>query len=145
MTGETFSERRKAARRVPRADEPLRRLRLRTGRELQVLDICSAGAQVEADWRILPGTHLDVHVMTREGRVLVRSRVTRSCVCSLEPDVVRYRGGLAFDTPVETRPLGYLLPDADPTAGEFESHATRQPVTSLGTSAEPSPESHVSG
>ena len=41
------SERRRAVRRVPHPDETLSRVRLRTGRELAVVDISSSGALVE--------------------------------------------------------------------------------------------------
>lgn len=62
-----------------------------------VVDVSSAGALVEGMTRLLPGTHVDVHVVTQEGRTLVRSRVVRAYVCGVEADVVRYRGALAFD------------------------------------------------
>ena len=71
-------DRRRAVRRVPQPTETLSRMRLRTGRELAVVDISPSGALVEGATRLLPGTHVDVHVVTRHGRVLVRTRVVRS-------------------------------------------------------------------
>jgi hypothetical protein len=68
-------ERRRTGRRVPAAGEPISRVRLRTGREMLVVDVGDAGALVEGTARLLRGTHFDVHVVTVEGRVLVRSRV----------------------------------------------------------------------
>ena len=59
-------------------EEPLSRVRLRAGRELQVVDVSVAGALLEGTARLLPGTHVDVHMVTRDGRVLVRSRVVRA-------------------------------------------------------------------
>jgi hypothetical protein len=100
-------ERRRAVRRAPHADESLSRVRLRTGRELAVIDISSAGALIEGTTRLLPGTRTDVHVVTRHGRLLVRTRVIRSYIWRLERDVVCYRTALEFDTAVET--------DAGPT------------------------------
>lgn len=94
-------ERRRTARRTPSADEPLSRVRLRTGSELSVVDVSSAGLLVEGAARLLPGTHLDVHVVTRDGRILVRSRVIRAYVSALKSDLVRYRGALAFDRPID--------------------------------------------
>ena len=76
-------ERRTTARRTPAPEETLARLRLRTGRELAVVDIGDAGALVEGTTRLLPGTHVEVHVVTREGRTLVRSRVTRAWVLAV--------------------------------------------------------------
>ncbi|HLG57805.1 MAG TPA: hypothetical protein VI485_20845 [Vicinamibacterales bacterium] len=76
-------------------------MRLRTGRELAVVDVSPVGALVEGATRLLPGTHADVHVITRHGRVLVRARVVRALVWHLAPDAVRYRAALAFDTPLD--------------------------------------------
>jgi hypothetical protein len=89
-------------RRTPHADESLSRVRLRTGRELAVIDISSVGALIEGTTRLLPGTRTDVHVVTRHGRLLVRTRVIRSFIWRLERDVVCYRSALEFDTTVET-------------------------------------------
>ena len=63
-------------------------MRLRTGRELAVVDVSNTGLLVEGSVRLLPGTHVDVHVITSEGRVLVRSRVARCFVAALQADVV---------------------------------------------------------
>jgi hypothetical protein len=94
-------ERRRMPRRVPHPSEPVARLRLRTGRELQVIDVGAAGALVESDGRLLPGTCVDVHVMTLDGRELVRSRVVRAFVSQLSADRIVYRGALAFERCVE--------------------------------------------
>lgn len=102
-------DRRRAVRRVPGGGEPLARVRLRAGRELAVVDLSPAGVLVEGDTRLLPGTHVDVHVLTADGRVLVRSRVVRAWVSELWSDRVHYRGALAFARLVDT---GYDLPPA---------------------------------
>jgi hypothetical protein len=96
------ADRRRAPRRIPQPGESLARARLRTGRELTVIDISSSGALVEGLTRLLPGTRADVHFVTRHGRVLVRTRIIRSLVWRLEPDAVCYRSALAFDTAVDT-------------------------------------------
>jgi predicted DCC family thiol-disulfide oxidoreductase YuxK len=89
-------------RRVPAADEPLSRVRLRTGHELLVIDVSNAGVLVQSPARLLPGTHVDVHVVTWDGRILVRSRVIRAYVCALQSDAIWYHGALAFDRPIDT-------------------------------------------
>ena len=94
-------ERRCGVRRMPSEDEPLSRVRLRGGRELSVVDVSNGGLLVEGPARLLPGTHLDVHVITRDGRELVRSRVIRAYVSALKADLVCYRGALAFDRPID--------------------------------------------
>jgi len=95
-------ERRASARRIPSEDETLARVRLRTGRELAVVDISDGGALVDGTARLLPGTHVEVHVVTREGRTLVRSRITRASVFAVAADTLRYRAALAFDARVNT-------------------------------------------
>lgn len=96
------SDRRRASRRVPQPDEALSRVRLRTGRELTVVNISASGALVEGLTRLLPNTHTDIHIVTRQGRVLVRARVVRALVWRLERDLVCYRTALSFDTTVDT-------------------------------------------
>ena len=94
-------DRRRCSRRAPQPDETLARMRLRTGRELTVVNISASGALVEGLTRLLPGTRAEVHVVTRHGRVLVRTRVVRSLVWRLEADSVWYRTALAFEAAVD--------------------------------------------
>ena len=105
-------DRRRTTRREPCAGEPLSRVRFRAGREVTVVNVSNTGLLVEGPARLLPGTHVDVHVVTKDGRVLVRSRVTRAYVSALEADAIRYRGALAFDRVVDTSAIGYAIPDA---------------------------------
>jgi hypothetical protein len=110
-TERTF-ERRRAARRTPAQDEPLSQIRLRAGRELVVVNASDVGLLAEGEMRLLPGTHVDVHLVTREGRLLVRSRVVRAYVYRVGPHHLRYRGALSFDRPVSTAAVGYPMPEA---------------------------------
>lgn len=98
------AERRRLSRWAPDATDALSRVRLRAGRELAVINVSGGGALVEGPTRLLPGTHVDVHVTAALGRVLARARVVRCAVWSLTADVVQYRGALAFETPVELAP-----------------------------------------
>src|SRR4051812_47829361 len=95
-------EKRHSPRRPPGFTESLRRVRSRTGRDLDVIDVSHTGLLVEGQPRLLPNTHLDIHIVTRTGRVLIRCRVVRAFVWYLERDLVRYRAGLAFDHDVDT-------------------------------------------
>jgi hypothetical protein len=104
------SERRLAARRAPAPDEPIARARLRAGRELTVVDLSNGGVLVEGTARLLPGTHVDVHIVTKDGRTLVRSRVARAYVYHLDAQIVRYRGALAFDRAIDTSAAEYAAP-----------------------------------
>ena len=104
-------DRRRVGRRTPADDEPLSRVRLRAGRDLLVIDVSNAGALVEGAARLLPGTHVDVHMVTRDGRLLVRGRVVRAYVSRLEPTGVHYRGAVAFESAVDTAAADLRVPD----------------------------------
>jgi hypothetical protein len=95
-------DRRERLRRTAAPNEAIARVRLRTGQELTLIDRSDLGALVEGAARLLPGTRVDVHLITRVGRVLVRSRVVRAHVAALAADRVVYRGALAFDQPLDT-------------------------------------------
>ncbi len=101
-------ERRRATRRTVAADEPLAHAKLRTGGQLVVLDASNWGALAETTERLLPGRHLDVHIVTPGGRTLVRSRVPRAYVSQLQPDAIHYHAALAFEQAVDTRPCEHL-------------------------------------
>lgn len=103
-------ERRGHDRRRPDAEDPLARTRTRAGAELAVADISATGALVEGTLRLAPGARVDIHLMTRNGRVLVRTRVVRAYVSELRADRVRYRGALLFDQAVDTTAYGYSMP-----------------------------------
>jgi hypothetical protein len=103
-------ERRRATRRSVDADEPLGHARLRTGGRLRVIEASSWGALMETTERLLPGRHLDVHIVSAEGRMLVRSRVARAFVVTVEPGAVHYRVAFSFDRAVDVRAAGYALP-----------------------------------
>lgn len=123
-------ERRRAVRRIPAPGEPIRRVRSRTGHELDLIDISSSGAQVECRSRLLPNTHLDIHIVIRTGRVLIRCRVVRAMVCHVEADLVRYRVGLAFDHPLDTT-AGYSVPGVFPR--EFRPTGSAYPDSVVDT------------
>jgi hypothetical protein len=81
-----------------------------------VVDVSHTGLLVEGHTRLLPNTHLDIHIVTRAGRVLVRCRIVRAFVWRLESDFVRYRGAFAFDHDLDTS-VGY------PVLGEFSQES----------------------
>ena len=122
MSGSTIADRRQAVRRSPREGEPIARIRLRTGREVIVLDVSDAGALVEGEARLLPGTHVDAHVVTAAGRLLVRSRVVRACVSSLATGLV-YRTALSFQRAIDSSSPGYGFPATSRSAPEIEGNA----------------------
>lgn len=106
MGTETVPDRRQARRRAPGTEEPLRRVKLRIGPELTVIDIAGGGVLVEGTARLAPNARLDVHVVSRPGRILVRTTVVRAWVSQLRSDAVTYRAGLRFDQPVDIEASG---------------------------------------
>jgi hypothetical protein len=74
---------------------------VRAGGELAVINVSSTGVLVEGEARLLPGRHVDIHVVTATGRTLVRSRVVRAWVQGLWSDRTLYRGALAFEETLE--------------------------------------------
>ena len=78
---------------------------MRAGRELTVINLSSTGVLLDGEARLLPGRHLDVHVVIATGRTLVRSRVVRSSVEGLWSDRVLYRGALAFEHSLDFGPV----------------------------------------
>ena len=123
-------EQRRALRRSVTAGEPLATARLRTGGHLRILDASSWGALAETTERMLPGRQLDVHVVSAQGRVLVRARVARAYVARLEADAVHYEAALAFDRALDVRADGYVMPaelagvENDP-GNRYPPHAVR--------------------
>jgi hypothetical protein len=105
-------DRRRAPRWSPHPSEPVSRVRVRAGRELAVINVSSTGVLVEGEARLLPGRHLDVHVVTAAGRTLVRSRVVRASVEGLWSDRVLYRGARMFDHSLEFGPVATQVNDA---------------------------------
>jgi hypothetical protein len=83
---------------------------LRTGGQLRVLDASSWGVLAETTERLLPGRQLDVHIVSAQGRILVRSRVARAFVARLEADAVHYHAALSFDRALDVQADGYVVP-----------------------------------
>lgn len=127
-------ERRRAPRRLVAGDEPLASARLRTGGQLRLLDASAWGALAETSERLLPGRQLDVHIISAQGRVLVRSRVARAYVSRLDADTIQYRAALAFDRALDVRVEGYVMPALCLGAGVAEG--SRYPAESLSTDIE---------
>jgi len=105
-------ERRRATRRRVAEDEPVASARLRTGGQLRIVDVSSWGALAQTRERLLPGRYLDVHVVSVQGRVLVRSRVARAYVARVDANAIEYCAALAFDRTLDVFVEGYPIPAA---------------------------------
>jgi hypothetical protein len=98
----------------------LARTRLRAGPELDVVDIADGGVRATTSSRLLPGTHVDVHLMTIAGRVLQRARVARAAVWTIDATGIAYQVALAFDAAVDASPRRRVTTTR---AEEFATHA----------------------
>ena len=115
-------EHRAFTRRTPDADESLARIRLRAGPELDVVDVADGGVRATTSSRLLPGTHVDVHVVTRVGRVLQRARVVRASVTFVNAQHLVYEVALSFDAPIDSALARAVTtpwrPDESPAPGD---------------------------
>jgi len=122
-----LGERRRFRRYVPAPEQALSRVRLRTGQPLDVLNISAAGILVESATRLLPDAHVDVHVASVHGRVLVRARVLRCAVSRLSAEEVHYRGAMAFEGVLDLAREGDFLPDGSTGGGALSGVAYPSP------------------
>lgn len=77
--------------------EGMERARLRPGRTAHILDLSSGGALIETDWRLLPGTRVEMQVGDPVPLFRVAGRILRCHVVRLDRDRIRYRGALKFE------------------------------------------------
>jgi hypothetical protein len=62
-----------------------------------VIDLSSGGALLETDWRLLPGTRVEMQVGDPVPLFHVAGRILRCHVARLDGQRIRYRGALAFE------------------------------------------------
>jgi PilZ domain len=71
---------------------------LRPGRHVVVVDLSPAGAQVESDRPLRPGSRVHIRIVTDRWTVSLAAHVLRCAVCAIHPEEgVTYRGALRFD------------------------------------------------
>ena len=90
-------DRRASARVLTQTLEGVDRARLRPGRTARVVDLSSGGALIETDWRLLPGTRIEMQVGDPFPLFHVAGRILRCYVAVLDGHRIRYRGALAFE------------------------------------------------
>jgi hypothetical protein len=71
--------------------------RLRPGRQARIVDVCPGGVLIETEWRLLPGTNVELQLGNSGALYRVKSTVVRCQVSRLASDRIEYRGALAFD------------------------------------------------
>jgi hypothetical protein len=71
---------------------------MRPGRDVSVVDLSAAGAQIETERPLRPGSRIHIRFVLESGSVAVVAHVVRCCVWALHPEQgPTYRGGLHFD------------------------------------------------
>ena len=75
----------------------MERARLRPGRTAHVIDLSAGGALIETDWRLLPGTRVELQLGEPAAVHRVTGRILRCHVALLDRERIRYRGALAFE------------------------------------------------
>lgn len=97
MAGAVGRERRASARVLALTMEGMERARLRPGRTAHIVDLSSGGALIETDWRLLPGTRVEMQVGDPVPLFRVAGRILRCHVALLDRERIRYRGALMFE------------------------------------------------
>lgn len=109
------AERRRSSRRPATECSWLCDARLRHGLQLEIIDLASGGALVEAPARMLPGASVEVRLAASGWRWRAAARVLRCHVSALLPEHgVRYRAALQFDQPLEPPGRWAEIPAATP-------------------------------
>ena len=71
--------------------------RLRPGRPAQILDVSRGGALIETEWRLLPGTRVELQLGEPTPVYRAAGRLLRCHVALLGGGRIRYRGALRFE------------------------------------------------
>jgi len=105
--------------------------RVRPGRQVSVIDLSAGGALIETSHRLLPGTHVELHVEGTDRSATVRGRVVRCAVSQLRSSSVSYRGAIVFERDlawfVNEEGLGYGVHTSEKRSGHpFRADATPQ-------------------
>jgi hypothetical protein len=110
-------DRRRARRHRTLHDHGIVSARVRPGREASLLDVSAGGALVETTYRLLPGSHIELHIATNERRASVRGGVLRSAVVGVRATGMCYRSAIGFNHLlswfVDGEAGGYGVPTAE--------------------------------
>jgi hypothetical protein len=115
-----LAERRRSRRRCLLDEHGITTVRVRPGCDAALIDVSAGGALLESPHRLLPGSSIDIHLLVRNRRIVVRSRVLRCEISALGPWGPSYRGALNFDRPLTWLADGarhvYRLPTVEGSA-----------------------------
>lgn len=130
---EREGERRQTSRRCRPQEHGIVAARVRPGYNASIVDVSAGGALIETEYRLLPGSSVELHMETTTRRTTIRGRVLRCAVAGLRPSSVCYRGAIGFDRQLswfsDEGAGGYRVPGSGkrPAHG-FRADATPQVV-----------------
>jgi len=122
-------DRRQCRRSANPVDHGIQKVRIRPGHIAAVVNASAAGALLETQHRLLPGTVVELNVESTLHRTNVRGRVVRCMVCQVRAASIFYRGGIAFDRhlPWMASQEGYGLPASE----QSDPHGKRAGATPI--------------
>jgi hypothetical protein len=92
------SDRRHKSRRTGVDEHGIVQASIGPAHDASVIDVSAEGTLIEATHRLLPGTCVELHLVSAtEGTEIIRGRVLRCCVTQLTANGIRYRGAIAFE------------------------------------------------
>ena len=97
---QALTERRATPRIWPAVSTGLTRARLRAGKTAHIINLSANGALIETEWRLCPGSRVELQVGDAAVPLTIRARILRCHVSVVRRDRVRYRGALKFETPI---------------------------------------------
>jgi len=120
MSGGDHWDRRQFRRSANPVDHGITSVRIRPGYVAITVNVSAAGALIETQHRLLPGTSVELHVETTFHRAHVRGRVVRCAVSQVRAASVFYRGAIVFDRhlPWIAPSEGYPLPASEQSDSE---------------------------
>jgi hypothetical protein len=83
--------------RLPADALPDVKVALKSGTEVELMDVSRGGAQFRTAHRLLPGLNVTLRLITSDGEMKVQCRVARSSMVRLESGALGYEVGVAFD------------------------------------------------
>lgn len=128
-------ERRASPRRRTLQEHGVVSIRVRPGRlgcGVVLIDVCAAGALVESEHQLCPGTSIEVHMAADERCIAMRGRVLRCSVSRLRVSGVWYRSAIGFDRHhpwfIDHAERGYLVPMPETQRDSAERAGTSRPI-----------------
>jgi hypothetical protein len=127
------NDRRRMPRRTRAEDHGIVSARVRPGYRAAVIDVSADGVLIETDYRLLPGSPVELQMTRSKEHTSIRGRVIRSAVAGLKSSSICYRGAIGFDRPLswfaDEASDGYVVPGPGKRPGHgFRADATPQVV-----------------